>query len=141
MRINKNLKSIQAASGKFGSAYFPASNKYDFHKAIIYFNIEKNFFSIIFLKSETYNAEIYEDSDTTYFELERSTLLSIVSFHVGLILPKEKRRVVRTIAKLVIAEMKLKHAYSYIGYYGHSKSFEQYIIPISNFITLVESSV
>jgi hypothetical protein len=145
MRINKNLKSITAASAKFAKHQYPFGSIYDFNKAIVKMDLEKNLFSVTYLESSSYDSDddslFYQASDTEYFGLDNSTLLSIVRFHVGLVLPKEKSRVVRQVARDVVKSMRNKHAYTQVGWYGHSKDYSQYIMPIDEFVNLVAAAV
>lgn len=95
MRINSNVKSIKIASDRFAKHHYPFQTQYDFEEAIVLMDTAKNTFSVTYLESSSYDDEdddgtFYQASDTEYFGLEKSTLISIVSFHVGLILPKEK---------------------------------------------------
>lgn len=145
MRINKNIKSIAAASARFAKHQYPFATIYDFDKAIVSMDIEKNLFSVTYLESESYDTEdeglFYQASDTTEHGLDKSTLLSIVRFHVGLVLPKEKSRVIRQVAREVVKSMRKKHAYTQVGWYGHSKDYSQYIMPIDEFVNLVTAAV
>lgn len=145
MRINKNLKSITAASAKFAKHQYPFGSIYDFNKAIVKMDLEKNLFSVTYLESSSYDSEdeglFYQASDTEYFGLETAILHSIVRFHVGLVLPKEKSRVVRQVARDVVKSMRNKHAYTYVGWYRHSKDYSQYIMPIDEFVNLVTAAV
>lgn len=67
--------------------------------------------------------------------------MSIIRFHVGLVLPKEKSLIVRRIARDVVKSMSVKHAYTYVGWYGHSQDYSQYVIPIDVFVNLVAAAV
>jgi hypothetical protein len=143
VRINSNVKSIKIASDHFAKHHYPFQTQYDFEEAIVLMDTAKNTFSVTYLESSSYDDEdddstFYQASDTEYFGLEKSTLISIVSFHVGLMLPKEKSRVVRQVAKEVIKSMGNEHAYTYVGWYGHSKDYSKYIIPIDKFISIVK---
>jgi len=146
MRINKNVKSIKSASDKFAKHHYPVMNKYYFEKAIVQFNPEKDIFSITFLASTSYDdpdddGSFYQSSETTYAEIPTTDILTIIKFHVGLVLPKEKSRVVGQVAKEVFKSMKNKHAYTYTGWYGHSKDYAQYVIGIDDFIKTVANQV
>lgn len=146
MRINRNVKSIKTASDHFSKHHYPFKTQYDFNTAIVSMDVSKNLFSITYHSSTSYDCDdddglFYQASDTEDFDLNFFTLLSIVSFHVGLVLPKEKRVVVRAIARNVIKSMQYSHAYSYTGWYGHSKDYSSYNMPIDKFINLVAAAV
>lgn len=145
MRINKNVKSIAVASAHFAKHQYPFSTIYDFDKAIVSMDLEKNLFSITYLESSSHDSDddslFYQASDTTYYGMDQSALRSIIRFHVGLVLPKEKSLVVRQIARDVLKSMRNKHAYTQVGWYGHSKDYSQYIIPIDDFIKVVTAAV
>jgi hypothetical protein len=145
MRINKNVKSIAVASAHFAKHQYPFATIYDFDKAIVRMDLEKNLFSITYLESSSHDSDddslFYQSSDTTYYGMDQSALRSIIRFHVGLVLPKEKSRVVRQIARDVLKTMRNKHAYTQVGWYGHSKDYSQYIMPIDEFIKVVTAAV
>jgi len=146
MRINKNIKSIATASAAFAKHRFPVQNKYYFDTALVSMDTEKNLFSIVYLESISQDDDeddslVYQRCSTEYFDLNSSVLLSIVSFHVSLVLPKESRSGCREVARQVIKEMKHSHAYYYVGWYGHSKAYYQYSIPIDTFIQTVMTQV
>lgn len=146
MRINKNVKSIAAASAHFAKHQYPFATIYDFDKAIVRMDLEKNLFSITYLESSSHDDDdddglFYQASTTEYFGLERSDLMSIVRFHVGLVLPKEKSVIIRQVARDVVKSMSNKHAYTYVGWYGHSQDYSQYVMPIDEFVNLVAAAV
>ncbi len=148
MRINRNVNSIAAASLCFAKHQYPFTTIYDFNKAIVSMNVEKNIFSITYISSENYDGDdgdydrlFYQDPDTTYYELNKADLNSIIRFHVGLILPKEKSQVIRKIAQDVIKSMKIEHAYTQFCHYGHSVNYSKYVISIDEFISIVTKSV
>lgn len=146
MRINRNLKSITKASAKFANHQYPVKSIYDFEKAIVKMDLEKNIFSITYLESSSQDDDdddslFYQASETEHFGLDRTDLMSIVRFHVGLVLPKEKSVVVRQIARNVVKSMSNTHAYTYVGWYGHSQEYSQYVMPIDEFVNLVAAAV
>lgn len=146
MRINRNLESITAASSKFAKHQHPVKSIYDFEKAIVKMDLEKNMFSITYLESSSQDDDdddslFYQASQTEHFGLERCDLMSIVRFHVGLVLPKEKSVIVRQVARDVVKSMSNKHAYTYVGWYGHSQDYSQYVMPIDEFVNLVAAAV
>lgn len=146
MRINKNVKSIARASAAFAKQRFPVQNKYYFDTALVSMDTSKNLFSIVYLESISQDDDeddslVYQRCSTEYFNLEYSDLLSIVSFHVSLVLPKESRSGCRAVAREVIKAMKHSHAYYYVGWYGHSKAYYQYSMPIDSFIHAVMAQV
>ena len=145
MRINRNLESITAASAKFAKHQHPVKSIYDFEKAIVHMDLEKNLFSITYLESSSQDGDddslFYQSCDSEYFNIDRTALMSIIRFHVGLVLPKEKSLIVRQIARDVVKSMSIKHAYTYVGWYGHSQDYSQYVIPIDEFVNLVAAAV
>lgn len=145
MRINRNLESITEASAKFAKHQHPVKSIYDFEKAIVKMDLEKNLFSITYLESSSQDGDddslFYQVEDVEYFGIERADLMSIVRFHVGLVLPKEKSVIVRQIARDVVKSMSVKHAYTYVGWYGHSQDYSQYVMPINEFVNLVAAAV
>ena len=145
MRINKNIKSIVAASDRFAKHQYPFATIYVFDKAIVNMDIKTNIFSITYLSSDSYDSDddglFYQASDTTEYCLEPSILNSIVRFHVGLVLPKEKSLVVRNVARDIIKSMRHKHAYTQNCWYDHSKDYSQYVLQIDEFVNLVAAAV
>jgi hypothetical protein len=135
MFVNTNTTSIQKASKSYSLL-----RKYsdDLH---VEFSVEKNMFKVVYLYIDFRDGGDYSEDRTEYFYIDKEKLNSIVRFHVGLMLPKTKGRIVGKVALDVISKMKCEYDHKEVEYYGDYEEFNRYAINISDFIEIVKNSV
>lgn len=136
MFVNTNATSIQKAS-KAHSMLRPYRDDTRFE-----FSVDKNMFKVVYRSMDFQDGSEYSQYDKTeYFEINKEKFNSIVRFHVGLMLPKTKGKVISKVALEVISKMKDGHDHSVCGYYGDYEDFSRYAIPINEMINIVKNSI
>lgn len=140
MLVNKNLTSIAKASSHFLKAQFPINNG-DIQNGVTFeLKVPNDEFSIIYKSGFYFDGSEYNCKDSyESYVIDQKKLNSVVRFHIGLVLPKEKGKKIRHIAKKVISHMKHGLAFHKPGWGGESLSFYKYSISLSSFIEIVEN--
>lgn len=142
MFVNKNLISIQKASRKHSLLKPYCFKLYLDDSAIKFdFNIEKDEFKILYRSSYSHDGEEYSQADVyESYEINYEKLNSLISFHIGLMLPKTKSSIIKKVTSEVRSKFKHEHDHYHPGFYGESEAFSRYVINISDFVGIVANS-
>lgn len=139
--INKNSQNIALSSLKFKQKYFNEKSIGDGYTpdAFPVYDAAEGTLSYVYITHSLWDSSWSNtQSSTEEHVYNRKDLMSIVRFHIALMVPKIKGNHCQKMAELVIKEMKSSH-YKYVMAYYDSYQYEQKSINIELMYTIIET--